>query len=626
MKFKQYQSGGAIYTPFISSRGVPQTVSTTSEKTSSKTDKAADTIQKEIIDILKEHGLQNDVNKFLESANDFLTRSQNLSTMSLFGGEDDSYTMSHLIGVLQLANGVKRNKGQYDLATTNLKEQRAGNEAAIATNGYLYVIDDNYNMSTVSPEEFYKNRDKYQALTNSQVLGLREKDPNLAYNTDILNDVSGAIGMKVITDQLTDIITKFGHLSRTEYINKTGDNISQKTWDGMQLLINNGPDGYYKATTKSEKENLNSAVMYLWNAIGANGQKKLAATAAISGLDPHKNKYNIIMQALDLQTDYEQSVDFDSSASNYDSDGDKKGNGSNSSEVTDTLAEKYTSGSGAPPPRYEILMTSKSGVPMYAFTQDLGPVLNSDGKSAKGNANLEDVLTNGYGLTTVDKRSITFGDQLIEWSDANKIVYDASTNLKRVYLPATKVNGRITPDFKMYNKISELNTSVKDQGLNDDQISKLVESTYPNLTYNRNTGLIEAKNTQLFFTFGAIASTDTYGRDIKNSNWRIEQSDEVDRSWQNTYNRLVGYSTNSSTTKGTETGNKETGNGFMPWNWGYKFYKGNIFIPVVEPMLASTIYNDQYWPKEDYRYMTQKAEAIARQQTRESASNIRTGF
>ena len=43
-------------------------------------------------------------------------------------------------------------------------------------------------------------------------------------------------------------------------------------------------------------------------------------------------------------------------------------------------------------------------------------------------------------------------------------------------------------------------------------------------------------------------------------------------------------------------------------------------------MLASTIYNDQYWPKEDYRYMTQKAEAIARQQTRESASNIRTGF
>jgi hypothetical protein len=229
MKFKKYQDGGAIYTPFISSRGVPQTVSTTSGKTSSKTDKAADTIQKEIIDILKEHGLQNDVNKFLESANDFLTRSQNLSTMSLFGGEDDSYTMSHLIGVLQLANGVKRNKGQYDLATANLKEQRAGNEAAIATNGYLYVIDNDYNMSTVSPEEFYKNKDKYQALTNSQVLGLREKDPNLAYNTDILNDVSGAIGMKVITDQLSDIITKFGHLSRTEYINKTGDNISQKT-------------------------------------------------------------------------------------------------------------------------------------------------------------------------------------------------------------------------------------------------------------------------------------------------------------------------------------------------------------------------------------------------------------
>ena len=57
-------------------------------------------------------------------------------------------------------------------------------------------------MSTISADEFHKNRDKYQALTNSQVLGLREQDPSLAYRSDILKDAAGAIGMKTISDQL----------------------------------------------------------------------------------------------------------------------------------------------------------------------------------------------------------------------------------------------------------------------------------------------------------------------------------------------------------------------------------------------------------------------------------------
>ena len=629
MRFKQYQAGGAIYTPFISSRGASQgqvNPSNTTSTSSSKSEKADNKIRDEIIEVLQESGINNDVDSFLQVANDFLVRSQSLSNTSLFGGSDDSYSISDLTYVLSLANKVKQNKLQWDAAATNLKDQDNAHEVAIASNGYLYVRSED-GFTTVSPNEFANNRDKYDALTNSQVLGLRQKLPGLAFNTDILNDMAGSISLETIQKQLLDIIDKFGETTRSEYVRRTGDNVSQSAWNGMRILIDQGPEGYYKVTNKTDLANVESALDYLWKSLGADGQKRLRAEVAISGGDPNKNRYDLIARMLEYHTSFTQDPSFDSAASNFDPDGDKKGNsGSSSSEVTDTLAEKYTSGSGAPPPRYEILMTSKSGVPMYAFTQDLGPVLNADGKSAKGNANLEDVLTNGYGLTTVDKRSITFGDQLIDWADANKIVYDASTNLKRVYLPATKVNGRITPDFEMYNKISELNESVKNQGLNDDQIAKLVESTYPNLIYNRNTGLIEAKNTQLFFTFGAIASTDTYGKDIKNSDWRIEQSDEVDRSWQNIYNRLTGYSTNSSTTKGTETGNRETGNGFMPWNWGYKFYKGNIFIPVIEPMLASTIYNDQYWPKEDYRYMTQKAEAQARQQVRESASNIRTGF
>ena len=634
MKFKQYQSGGAIYTPFISSRGASQNYVEAPSTSTSKKSEEDEWINKEYVKMIQHNGLISDVNQTMDKMKQWYTFAKNMSSSYLMGGENQYDILSQMFDIQKEINANKRMQDSWTQAQQNAYNQGALGEVATTPGGNIYVWTKD-GITSVTPEEYNKNKgtgtyvdyneDGSDYLTNSELLDIRER--YVPGNTNLISNVGSTKGLSTITKEIRDIVKEFGNESITEYIKRTGNKISQSAWDGMQILIGEGPDGYYKATTKTERRHLDAAFNYLLESIGAPSRNKLKATVAARGGNPNDNKevYGLILNALTIHTDYSQDPSFEKSATEYDPDSDGKGSGS-SSEVTDTLAEKYTSGSGAPPPRYEILMTSKSGVPMYAFTQDLGPILNSDGKSAKGNANVEDVLTNGYGLTTVDKRSITFGDQLIDWADANKIVYDASTNLKRVYLPATKVNGRITPDFEMYNKISELNESVKRQDLSDDQIAKLVESTYSNLTFNRNTGLIEAKNTQLFFTFGAIASTDTYGKDIKDSDWRVPQSDEIDRSWQNIYNRLVGYSTNSSTAKGTETGNRETGNGFMPWTWGYKFYKGNIFIPVTEPMLASTIYNDQYWPKEDYRYMTQKAEADARQQIRESASNIKTGF
>ena len=154
MKIKEYQSGGIIYTPFITSRSASQPIPVTGTPTTStkKTSSGADAIQKEIIDVLKENGLQNDVNEFLDKANSFLNGSRNLSTMSLFGGKEDEYTMSHLIGILQLANGVKRNKGQYDNAVTRLRSEKAEHEAAMTSSGDLYVIDENNKMQTISLE------------------------------------------------------------------------------------------------------------------------------------------------------------------------------------------------------------------------------------------------------------------------------------------------------------------------------------------------------------------------------------------------------------------------------------------------------------------------------------------
>jgi hypothetical protein len=64
----------------------------------------------------------------------------------------------------------------------------------------------------------------------------------------------------------------------------------------------------------------------------------------------------------------------------------------------------------------------------------------------------------------------------------------------------------------------------------------------------------------------------------------------------------------------------------MPWNWGYDFYKGNVFVAVTDPMLASMIHNNQFWSKDVYMAMTQKAETTKREIAREQQSQLKLNF
>jgi hypothetical protein len=119
-----YQSGGVVsYTPFIPNSGTTNT--TNSSGSTEKQDKITGTLQKEIVDVLKENGIQSDVDTFLSQANAFLNKSQHLSSMSLFGGQSNDYSMTDLIQVLSMANRVKQNKAYYDTAADRLKTQDA---------------------------------------------------------------------------------------------------------------------------------------------------------------------------------------------------------------------------------------------------------------------------------------------------------------------------------------------------------------------------------------------------------------------------------------------------------------------------------------------------------------------
>ena len=536
MKIK-YQSGGVVaYTPFIPNSGTSPQSSATPE---TKQEKITGTLQKEIVDVLKESGIQSDVDTFLSQANAFLNKSKNLTGVSLFGGESNDYSMSDLTTVLSMANKVKQNKLQHTEATERLDNQDAWNEIAVTTTGQVYVYEKDKGLKTISVDEYYKNKDSdvYQALTNSQVLGLREQDPNLAFNGSILKDISASLGMKSVVNELTGIVEKFGMMTRAEYVQNTGQPVSQSVYDGMQMLIGQGPNGYYKVTTKSERENIQNALKYLWTAIGTDGQAKLRAEAVINGGDPSKNQYDVLLQVLQHHTDYSQTPEFDKTATEYEAEKDKK---ANEALTPESRTEMIARGYGIPEkieivPRVETPSGTQTAITATAV--NFGQLLDKQGDMLDGLMSLREVLKQDPAFRAqTDAKNITFGNIHLKQGDLDKIVVDTNwNNLSGVYLPYKEDGAGVVPDFSMidvYNFVeqklkenpnmiaAEVQKLLKSKGIDPSKVERVqINGQY-----------VYKLKTQYFLTFSAYGNRDTL-KAIKDNTRYFEHLGEEGGVW-----------------------------------------------------------------------------------------------
>lgn len=614
---RKYVVGGVAYTPFNPyATDTSVDVGTTSGDSttdSSKKKSISGTMTDKIIDIVKQNGLPNDVNVFLKQVGDFLTQSSNLSSAYLFGGDQD-YSLSQVLQIQSMANEVRHNNELYKQAYQNIESEDIGSSLAINTNGLLYVIDANGKLNTVSINDF--DQEKHRALTNSELMGLRTDPKNfgLAMNTTILSDLQYSKGLKSVTDYIRTTVSAFENNSSGRYITKDEESIRK----GIEALTGTGPNGYYKYSSTVKIEDMNKAISFLYSTLDDEMKNRLRAESIRYGMKPNEFVKQFIQQSLNEYNEIDTDVDFDESATEYDPTGRKKGGSGNSSGtmVTDTLGEAYSTGQGFAPPHYTVFMTSNSGVPMYALTQNMGPIQTSDGSKAFGNANVEDVLTNSAGLPLMglDKNAITFGDIPVDWIDVSKLVYDSSSELNRVWLPYINDGGKIRPNFALIKRIDELNelyiNGDKKTIMNPGQINSIIGRE--GLYYDEKTGKIVAKDTMPFISFGAIASNDTFGKELSDASWLHACTDKEDSKWKDLYNDLTEYRSFYADAKDKE----KTGRPKTTWWMGYKFYKGNIFIPIIDASLASRTYNDNYYPRETYTNTTQKMMAHQAQQFR----------
>ena len=591
MKVKSHQVGGIVYSPFGPSTQQQASVGSTASPSSSSSEKISGTIKKEIIDILKKNGIPSDVDAFLNAANDFLSKSTSLSNMSLFGGTDDDYSMSDLITIQKMANDIAWNKNQYDKAIANLDSENAWGEVAMDSRGYMYVADTEGNITTINPTKF--DPEKYQVLTNEQVLGMRERSSKFAMNTSVLNSMSGTIGMKSIQDYLLGLVEKLGTSTLQGYASKEQNQIV----NGVKELMEAGPDGFYKVTDKSQAKDINSALQYLHNQLTPQMKKTLEATIAANGGDIVKDKLRFIGSILTQNIDVEQKADFDQGATKHhlEQTGQDK-----SPEKMVQINDAIRLGTGQDlgvPQRFQIV-TKEGGVAFSVFAQSAGKVKDSQGDPL-GSTNVEQLLLKSEAIGGIAlSGSISFGDQLLRESDYNKVMFNGNKNMYRVEMPYKEVSpGKFVPNLELHAKLNRVQDRLKGQSkIKQNILSALkAEGISEHEVQIDEQGNLAARNTMPFLVLGGIAGSGTL-KFNEESPYVHNLSREEGNSYKGVYNNVV-LSGDPYSDKDI-TGNSKT-------LAGYNMYEGNIFI-AIDPSVAAHVGGKTMAPQSAVTNVTQQ--------------------
>ena len=598
MKIRKYQAGAIIYTPTPTGGQATSTqMSASSSSASEKPEKITGTMLKEIMDQLKEDGLPADVEQVLNYAARYLDKSSHLTDMSLFGGKDTEYNIKDWINITKLVKEAKWNKELYDDASDKLKEEDAWNDVATDTNGKIW-LSDGKNLSKVSVSEYVKEREKltesgYVPISYNTLGDLRSRYFGFDKN-GMLEDMKAAVGMKSITKQLVDIVTKFEATEVSKYKFSQGtDKIRDASGrnyrleavkDGIEALTSGGPSGYYKLTqkTKVDKSNVEDALDYLWNSLGDSAQNAVRAKLAVEGDNPNNGDAvkAFLTDIISFHARNKVDVNFDSSATNYDPNGTGKKGGS-SADKGDALTQMnplalIASGYYGTPRKVNIIgktsQVSKSGS-IETTGYDIGAMIDYDRKTLDKQT-VSSLLANAWELQAGNTGSITFGNRHITAEEAQALYWNGADHLNIVKLPATTDdNGNVIPNFELAQKVELLNKAAK--GRTDAEVQDYIKSNLNGYDVKKNVdGIWEITNvpTISFLTFGAIASDDIFDFTDEEKLMLDKVSKEQGKMIVDIYNTLTRFNTLNP--------NKNTRALNVPTAGKNSFYKGNVFIPI----------------------------------------------
>lgn len=599
MKLKLQAGGVVSYTPFIPT-GASASKSTSGSSTTQE--KISGTLQKEIIDILKQNGIPSDVNAFIDVANSYLKQSQSLSGMSLFGGTNEDYSMAQLMHIQKLANQVKFNHDVYKDAATNLGAEDAWGDIALNERGQMYVLDSENKLKQVNISDYKEHQKDYRALTYSNLMGLRERD--LAMDVTILNDVKNAKGIKSIAEYIKNIATSFGENSSQYY---TANKESVKR--GLNALMTN-EDVYYKVTESTKVEDIDRAVGFLYSNLAPSMRNRIKAEAVMNNQDPQEYLVAYLQTSLQEYNKTDNKVEFDKTKTEFNTPALKSAGGEGALGEVPYLV-RIGRGDGEKELVNISMRTDRvmqSGA-MMAWASNMGNLVDKNGNTL-GMDSLPNILTKAEAIKATRSKDITFGGQLLNDIEKNFIVYDGTSQITDVWLPYKNIGGKIMPDFDKLQKFNEWNDWVhKNPGIT--HVEKMNEAYKRGLdpeemTYDETTRMFQFKpqKMKLFLSFSAYADNDNVDFTTLTENLTEEVPTEFGKKYKEVFNNLFEYGKTHRQKSDKKVGLKYD----KVRSWDLR--KGNVFIPIDSDFLAMHMSMTEYAPKSEMNQFAARSTAI----------------
>ena len=309
-------------------------------------------------------------------------------------------------------------------------------------------------LEQITPVEYYKNRDKYTALTNQEALYFRSE--GVPFDSSILTSLSGSIGINDISEYVREIVTSLGTTSISGYTTKE---LAQYE-ETLMALMAGGPDGYYKFQKQFQIDDSTAhrAIEYLYNSLPSNMKQLLSATAAAEGQDPTKlGSQRLLIEILGFHTKDSVSVTYDSIASRA---GGGSGSGGSGKTVDDTYLNRVTTASKMRPEVVQLIPNSddprdqgKLSVTAYR----MGPIIDRlTDVIDHDNFSLNYLFSNAEFSKGADTSMTSLGGEVLKTSDFNKIMINNSSQIYNLILPYKQDDhGNIVPDLDKVDAYNE---------------------------------------------------------------------------------------------------------------------------------------------------------------------------
>ena len=362
------------------------------------------------------------------------------------------------LSALQKIKVAKFNEAQFNTAQKEVTEKGGLHEIAIDEHGRLFVQDvESGAMNKMTIEEFKQLKDeepnKYEALTNSNLLYYRAHSPQFAFNNDILRVVSNGIGEKQVTELLLQVANNMGKdvLQQEGYSQKNSEAITRGMGE-LQEAYTQGMtvNGLYKQEYLSEDQNaqIAAALKYLWSSLPENAKVflKYKSDGSESGA------VGLMSDLLFSRNNYKQEF-----RQNLTKHPDSNSDDNKSDKIELDPVKAMILGMG-----YQKEVTLNTGSSYEAHILGNYSVLTNESGNPLGEYTSLREVSNGAFAPSLDLNNATFGGARIETLNR---AYLNNADIVAMDLPIDvayyQQTGTLRPDINLMNKIEELHVAMK---------------------------------------------------------------------------------------------------------------------------------------------------------------------